>query len=94
MINYKDARRGITYKIIGIIEEDEIYEVYHGKSSAPIRRDVILHLLKNGSERRFPVKQVKGVEIKPQKALKTNIDQVVPWTSDHFTQERDKAGIG
>ena len=77
---YTDLRRGLSYRIIGFIGEDDMYETYHGRSSGHIKRDTVLHLLKNGNGRRYPsVKQVCGVTAKAQRPTKTRDDVILLW---------------
>ena len=79
MTTYPDKRRGLVYKIIGFLGEDETWEYYHGRVRKPVARDVILHLLKTGNGRRFDVTASKGVVVVVQKSQKIPREQAVPW---------------
>ena len=82
-MTYTDRRRGLVYRIIGFLSDDGIYESYHGRSTKPVRRDCVLHLLRTGNGRRYPnVKQVNGVSVIAQSNAKSRIEQVTPWVGD------------
>lgn len=71
----------LRLKIVGFIEEDGCYEVYHAQNKNP-KRDIILHLLKNGTERRFNVKPAKQFKVEAQGPSATREKAVTPWVGD------------
>lgn len=58
-MTYPDRSRGLPYKVIGFMDSDDTYETYHARASGSVKRDVILHLLRNGNGRRFPKRILK-----------------------------------
>jgi hypothetical protein len=80
MSTYYDRRTDIKYRIVGFLREEGGYEVYHGKSTSPVR-DIILHLRKTGDERIYPnaskINEVIAVPSKPVGRMVT--EQVLPW---------------
>jgi len=55
--NYYHERLGITFKIIGLLFEDDRYEVYHARNKK-YDRDLILHFQKKEGGRKFNVPMV------------------------------------
>ena len=81
---YKDAIRGITYRIVGFLGENKDYESYHGKSFSPKGRDIIIHVLRNGDSKRYDVKPIAEAIIAIPKSLASGREQVNPWVGDQL----------
>ena len=52
--SYYHERLGITFRIIGLLFEDESYEIYHARNKK-YDRDLILHFPKKQGGRKFNV---------------------------------------
>ena len=76
--HYFHERLGISFRIIGLLFEDERYEIYHARNKK-YDRDLILHFRKENGKRKFNVPNVlfeklaPGTHAKPQKELN------LPW---------------
>lgn len=80
-MNYYNPRTGLSYKIVGLIDEDDIYEVYQLK--AKHNHNLILHVLKNGNGRRFDVKELsEPVSQDVEGKTATRAKAVLPWIGD------------
>jgi len=55
--NYYHERLGITFRIIGLLFEDDRYEIYHARNKK-YDRDLILHFQKKEGGRKFNVPKV------------------------------------
>lgn len=72
----------LRLKVIGFIEDDGCYEIYHARNKTP-KRDIILHLLKGPNGRRFPnAKPAKEFKVEAQGPSATRERQILPWTGD------------
>lgn len=78
--HYFHERLGISFRIIGMLFEDERYEIYHARNKK-YDRDLILHFLKKdgNGKRMFSVPAVNferpasGAQVKPPKEVN------LPW---------------
>ena len=76
--HYFHERLGISFRVIGLLFEDERYEIYHARNKK-YDRDIILHFRKENGKRKFNVPNVMferlgdAVHAKPQKEVN------LPW---------------
>ena len=76
--HYFFGRLGISFRVIGMLFEDERYEIYHARNKK-YDRDIILHFRKENGKRKFNVPNVmferlaSGTQAKPQKEVN------LPW---------------
>jgi len=76
--HYFHERLGISFRVIGLLFEDERYEIYHARNKK-YDRDIILHFRKENGKRKFNVPNVmferhaNGTQAKPQKEVN------LPW---------------
>lgn len=76
--HYFHERLGISFRVIGMLFEDERYEIYHARNKK-YDRDIILHFRKENGKRKFNVPNVmferlaSGTQAKPQKEVN------LPW---------------
>ena len=76
--HYFHERLGISFRIVGLLFEDERYEIYHARNKK-YDRDIILHFRKENGKRKFNVpnvmfeKMAPGTQAKPPKELN------LPW---------------
>lgn len=76
--HYFHERLGISFRVIGMLFEDDRYEIYHARNKK-YDRDIILHFRKENGKRKFNVPNVmferlaSGTQAKPQKEVN------LPW---------------
>ena len=76
--NYYHERLGITFRIIGLLFEDERYEIYHARNKK-YDRDIILHFPKKEGGRRFDVPKVNFERLAAGSASKPPKEVNLPW---------------
>ena len=89
-MTYPDRSRGLMYHIVGFMVEDGTYETYHARAKGTVKRDVILHLLRNGNDRRFPKAKLEtDVIVTAQKPSATREKAILPWKGDGRDKEME-----
>ncbi|RJQ39449.1 MAG: hypothetical protein C4555_03285 [Dehalococcoidia bacterium] len=78
---YHNHTYNLDFKIIGLLDEDESYEVYHARAKG-IPRDIIIHLLKTGNGKRYDVPKIDEVKVKVPTPVGTRDEQITPWIKD------------
>lgn len=76
--NYYHERLGITFRIIGLLWEDERYEIYHARNKK-YDRDIILHFRKEEGGRRFQVQKVNFERLASGSGSKPPKEVNLPW---------------
>lgn len=88
---YMDDRKGIKYRVIGLLADNGTYESYQVRSTRP-PRDTIIHLLKNGNGLRYSVKKLDGFRSRTAKTYKTRDKADYPWDASYFEKQNEKKG--
>ncbi len=78
---YKHKRLGIEFRIVGLLFEDDRYEVYHARNKK-YDRDLILHFPKREGGRKFNVPKVDFERFVAVGSANTKPKEVnLPWES-------------
>ncbi|MEW6144557.1 MAG: hypothetical protein AB1598_06010 [Thermodesulfobacteriota bacterium] len=86
--HYFHERLGISFRVIGLLFEDERYEIYHARNKK-YDRDLILHFRKENGRRRFNVPNVnferhaQAQQVKPPKEVNLPWDNRVEKLKGH-----------
>jgi hypothetical protein len=76
--HYFHERLGISFRIVGLLFEDERYEIYHARNKK-YDRDLILHFRKENGRRRFNVPQVNFERHAQAQQAKPPREVNLPW---------------
>jgi hypothetical protein len=76
--HYFHERLGISFRIIGLLFEDERYEIYHARNKK-YDRDIILHFMKQNGKRRFNVPTVNFERVAASAQAKPPKEVNLPW---------------
>lgn len=76
--HYFHERLGISFRVIGLLFEDERYEIYHARNKK-YDRDLILHFRKENGKRRFNVPSVNFERQAPAAQAKPPKEVNLPW---------------
>ncbi len=76
--HYFHERLGISFRIIGLLFEDERYEIYHARNKK-YDRDIILHFRKENGKRKFNVPNVMFEKTAPAVEAKPAKEVNLPW---------------
>ncbi len=76
--NYYHERLGITFRIIGLLFEDDRYEIYHARNKK-YDRDLILHFPKTGEGRKYNVPKVNFERLAAGTSSKPPKEVNLPW---------------
>ncbi len=75
---YYHERLGITFRIIGLLFEDDRYEIYHA-SNKKYDRNIILHFRRTDGERKFNVRKVDFERVTAGTQPKPPREVNLPW---------------
>jgi hypothetical protein len=78
--HYFHERLGISFRVIGLLLEDERYEIYHARNKK-YDRDLILHFRKENGKRRFNVPNVNFERHAQASHAKPPKEVNLPWDS-------------
>lgn len=76
--HYFHERLGISFRIIGLLFEDERYEIYHARNKK-YDRDLILHFMKQNGRKRFNVPTVNFERAAASAQAKPPKEVNLPW---------------
>ena len=76
--HYFHERLGISFRIIGLLFEDERYEIYHARNKK-YDRDIILHFMKQNGKRKFNVPSVNFERAAASAQAKPPKEVNLPW---------------
>jgi hypothetical protein len=76
--SYFHERLGITFRIVGLLFEDDRYEIYHARNKK-YDRDLILHFQKKEGGRRFNVPKVNFERLASAAQSKPPKEVNLPW---------------
>ncbi|MCL4245714.1 MAG: hypothetical protein KJ002_11380 [Candidatus Dadabacteria bacterium] len=75
---YYHERLGITFRIIGLLFEDDRYEIYHA-SNKKYDRNIILHFRRTDGPRKFNVRKVDFERVTAGAQPKPPREVNLPW---------------
>ena len=76
--HYFHERLGISFRVIGMLFEDDRYEIYHARNKK-YDRDIILHFRKENGKRKFNVPNVMFEKLAPAVQAKPQKEVNLPW---------------
>ena len=76
--HYFHERLGISFRVLGLLFEDERYEIYHARNKK-YDRDLILHFRKRDGKRMFNVQKVMFERFAPVAQAKAPKEVNLPW---------------
>lgn len=77
---YYHERLGITFRIVGLLFEDDRYEIYHARNKK-YDRDLILHFQKQEGGRKFNVPKVNFERLVAGGSTSKSKEVNLPWES-------------